>query len=171
MHLQYAAGLFDGEGHVGIIKKMLASKPNHIGYYISAGITMTHYPTLKAFHDQFSGRIDNHTPPAKPSHRQCFHWGISDRMAVTFLRAIRPYTVIKADEIDLALALGEHIKRNRYTSSGRNHMTERPNRDAILAYRESLYLQCKQLKKRAFAPLLKKGPWPSGRKRGRPPGR
>lgn len=170
MHLQYAAGLFDGKGHVSIFKKTLASKPNHVGYYLNAGITMSHYPTVKAFYDKFGGSLNNHIPPIKPNHRQQFHWSIGDRKAATFLRAIRPYSVIKADEIDLALALRNHIDLNKYVSPGRNHMTERPDRDVILAYRESLYLQCRQLKKRAFAPLLKKGPWPSGRKRGRPPG-
>lgn len=168
MNLYYDAGIFDGEGYVYIFKKQIASKPHHIGYYITAGITMCHLPTIKAFHDQFGGHLNSGSVNNNPKHRPQFVWGVSNKKAAAFLRIIRPFTLIKSDEIDIALKLQEHIEQNTYVSSGRNHMTERPNRAEILFYREKLFQQCKELKTRSFTPLLRKGPGPNGRLRGRP---
>ncbi len=169
MNMHYAGGIFDGEGYVYIFKKQLKSKPNQIGYYISVGITMCHFPTIKAFHDRFGGHLNNGSNRVNPKHRPQFMWGASNQKAAVFLKAIRPYVFIKADEIDIALTLQDHIEANPYISPGRNHMIERPDRDEILAYRENLLLQCKALKARSFTPLLRKGPGPNGKRRGRPP--
>lgn len=168
MNIHYMAGIFDGEGFVYIFKKQIASKPHHIGYYISAGVNMTHLPTIKAFHDRFGGHLNNGRDPLKTNHRQVFCWGVANQKAANFLKIIRPYVLVKADEIDVALALQEHIEQTQYVSPGRNHMTERPDRAEILAYREELYQRCKALKTRSFTPLLRKGPGPNGKPRGRP---
>jgi hypothetical protein len=162
------AGIFDGEGYVYIFRKQIASKPHHIGYYISAGVNMTHLPTIKAFHDRFGGHLNSGREPIKTNHRPIFQWGIANQKCAAFLKVIRPYVIIKADEMAVALALQEHIEQTQYTSSGRTHMTERPDRAEILAYREELYQQCKILKTRSFTPLLRKGPGPNGKQRGRP---
>src|SRR5882762_7888852 len=99
MNMHYAAGIFDGEGYVYIFKKRVGSKPNHVGYYISAGITMCHYPTIKAFHDKFGGHLNSGSERVNPKHRPQFMWGTANQVAAKFLRAIRPYILLKADEI------------------------------------------------------------------------
>jgi hypothetical protein len=168
MNIHYMAGIFDGEGYVYIFKKQIASKPHHIGYYVSSGVTMTHLPTVEAFHNRFGGHLNSGSRPTNPKHRPTFSWGIANKKAVGFLKAIRPYVLVKADEIDVALALQEHIEQAQYVSPGRTHMTERPDRAEILAYREELFQRCKALKTRSFEPLLRKGPGPNGKSRGRP---
>jgi hypothetical protein len=156
MNLHYAAGLFDGEGYVYIFKK---EKGTTVCYVISTGITMCHYPTVKAFYDQFGGHLNGHRADLRNSkHRTGFMWGAANQQAAKFLRKIRPYVLIKADEIDLALALQDHIDLHL---SGSNLP-----RDERLAYREDLFQRCKELKKRTYPPLLKKNP--VGAPRGRP---
>lgn len=168
MNIHYIAGIFDGEGFVYIFRKQLRSKPNHTGYYISTGVNMCHHPTIKALYDQFGGHINNGSARKNPKHRPLFAWGMANQKAAQFLRIIRPFVTIKAAEIDVALALQDHIDQTPYLSPGKNPMAERANRGEILAYRETLYQQCKELKSYSFTPLLNKGPWPSGKPRGRP---
>lgn len=155
MDIRYAAGIFDGEGFVYIFKKV---KRESIGYYVSVGVNMCHRPTVEAFYHRFGGHLNNGSTRKNPTHRRLFYWGAANRMAASFLEEIRPFLVVKADEADVALQLQKHIDQHRYISPGRNHMTERPNRDAILAFREGLFQQCKALKTVEFEPLLKKGP-------------
>lgn len=168
MNIHYMAGIFDGEGYVYIFKKQLKSKPNQIGYYVSAGVSMTHLPTIEAFHNRFGGHLNSGSRPTNPKHRPTFMWGVSNKIAINFLKIIRPYVLIKGDEMDVAFDLQEHIDQNPFISPGRNHMTERPDRVEILAHREELLQKCKALKTRSFTPLLRKGPGPSGKSRGRP---
>ena len=168
MNIHYMAGIFDGEGYVYIFKKQIASKPHHIGYYVSAGVNMVHYPTIKAFHDRFGGHLNSGRERKNPNHRTLFQWGIANKKATVFLKLIRPYVLIKTDQIDVCLELQEHIEANQYVSPGRNHMIERPDRETILVHREELYQRCLQLKQFTYAPLLRKGPGPNGKPRGRP---
>lgn len=171
MNIHYVAGIFDGEGFVYIFRKQLRSKPNHTGYYVSVGVNMCHYPTIKALHEMFGGHINNGSTRKNPKHRPTFVWGIANQKAAEFLRTIRPFVTIKAAEIDVALALQAHIDQTSYVPipPNKNQVTERPDRDEILAYRETLYQRCKELKTYSFTPLLNKGPGPNGRLRGRPP--
>ncbi len=157
MNLEYAAGIFDGEGYVYIFKKQ---RQNYLGYYVSVGLTMCHYPTVKAFHDQFGGHLNSGSARVNPKHRNQFMWGLSNQMAAKFLVTMIPHLVIKKDEAIIAVALQAHIelyKKGPY------------DRDKVLIWREGLFQQCKALKSVEFAPLLRKGPGPSGRLRGRPP--
>lgn len=161
MNIYYVAGLFDGEGYVYIFRK---EHGNHIGYYVTAGILMCHYPTMLAIHEQFGGHLNgNRSDLRNPKHRTGFTWGVANQKAANFLRQIRPYVNIKSDEIDIALQLQANIDLHRGKYGNQ--------RDEVLAYRDTLYQQCKALKKRTFTPLLLKGPGPSGRLRGRPPNR
>ncbi len=165
MNLEYAAGIFDGEGYVYIFKKV---KGKHIGYYVSVGITMCHYPTVKAFYDQFGGHLNSGSAHTNPKHRPQFMWGMTNQKAASFLKIISPYLLIKADEANVAIILCDHIEQTKYAPS---FVKQRANREAILARREELFQQCKQLKRYSFTPLLRKGPGPNGKPRGRPPGR
>ena len=64
--------------------------------------------------------------------------------------------MVKRDEIDIAIALQDHIRCNPYIPPGRGKVRE--NREELFAYREKLYLEILALKKRSFPPLLINGP-------------
>ena len=153
---RYVAGLFDGEGYVRIFKKV---RKNHTGYYIAVGLGMTYYPIIKALHEEYGGSYSENRHDLRNSkNRIQFTWHVHNKIGANFLHRIRPYVVVKKDELEIALALQDHIEKNKYISSGRNHMTERKDRDQILAYREDLFQRIKALKKRSFPPLLNKRP-------------
>ncbi len=147
MNMHYLAGLFDGEGYVYIFKK---ARGKHVGYYLSTGITMCHRPTIEEIHEQFGGHFNgNRADLRNPKHRTQFIWGAANKVAADFLRKIRPYVKIKADEIDVGLALQEHIDIIGYPTKNQ--------REDVRNYRESLFQKCKALKGRPFDPLLLKG--------------
>ena len=150
---RYAAGLFDGEGYVRITKW---KKPNstHIRYAIFGGIGMSHRPIIEALQAEYGGTLSmNRHDLRKSVNRIQFTWTFASQVGASFLRRIHPYSVVKREEIELALKLQDHIDNNPYISAGRNHMDERPNKEAINAYREDLHLQITALKKRSFPPL------------------
>jgi hypothetical protein len=155
---RYAAGLFDGEGYVRIARW---EKPNsmHIRYQIFMGIGMCFYPVIKMLSDQYGGTInENRHDLRNPKNRIQFNWKLASQKAAAFLRRIEPYSVVKQDEINVALQLQEHIDNNPYIPTGKNHEYERKDRAQILEYREKLYKQITLLKKRSFPPLLNNGP-------------
>ena len=148
---RYVAGLFDGEGFARIFKK---SKGKSVGYYPAVGIGMTHYPVIKMLHKEFGGHLnENRHDLRNAKHRIQFCWGIHNQGVAPFLRRIQPYVIVKREEIDLVLALRNHIDQHPYHSERGGARNERKDRDLILAYRESLFLQCRALKKRSFLSL------------------
>lgn len=153
LDLKYVAGLFDGEGYVYIFKKV---RGNSTGYYLSAGITMCHRPILEILHQQFGGHLNgSRAELLNPNHRTQFLWGLANKQAASFIKEIQPYVIIKKDEIDIGLALQDHIEKIGYPT--------KEQRDGVIAYRENLFQQCKTMKSRTFEPMLKKRKGPFGR--------
>jgi hypothetical protein len=147
MDINYLAGLFDGEGYVYIFRK---ERGKHVGYYLSTGITMCHRPTLEAIHKQFGGHLNGNRAELKnPNHRTQFIWGAANKVAADFLQQIRPYIIIKADEIDMGLKLQQHIDSVGYPT--------KEQREGVRNYREDLFQKCKELKTKTFEPLKLKG--------------
>lgn len=150
---RYVAGLFDGEGYIRISKW---KKPNstHIRYQLFGGIGMTHRPIIEALHAEYGGTLhQNRHDLRKSVNRIQFTWTFASQQGATFLRRILPYSVVKREEIELALQLQAHIDDNHYLPAGRNHMDERPDRVEIFAYRDILHDKIRDLKKRSYPPL------------------
>jgi len=148
LDLRYVAGIFDGEGYVYIFEK---KRGNHVGYYLSVGITMCHRPIIETIYTQFGGHFNgNRTYDLNLNHRNQFTWGLTNSLAAEFLRQIRPHSIIKQAEIDVGLALQDHIDLIGYP--------KKEQREEIRAYREELFLKCKELKKVNYEALPKKHP-------------
>lgn len=150
---RYVAGLFDGEGYVRITKWRKPGS-SHIRYAIFGGIGMSHRPVIEMLHKEYGGCLnENRHDLRKAVNRIQFTWTFASQIGATFLRRIHPFSVVKKDEIEIALLLQDHIDANRYVPAGRNHMDERPNRDEIYAYRDDLFTRITALKKRSFPSL------------------
>lgn len=156
MENAYFAGLFDGEGCIRINRW---EKPNssHIRYNLFCTIGLSNRPAIDALNVRFPGHVGmNRHDLRGPNNRVLFVWTIGSRKAANFLKAIRPYTIIKSDEIDVALKLQDHISSTPYVRTGRRGVP-RAGFEEIREYRESLYLEIAQLKKRSFPLLLPSG--------------
>lgn len=143
LDLAYAAGFFDGEGSVTITRGGYISATNGKWYpslRIRVAISNTNPVCLKWLHRHFGGSIRAYEG-RKPHHRRLMHWHLAAAEAVAFLTAIRPYTRMKAEQIDIAL----HFQTTRNYRYGR---TVPPN---ILRLRERLCAKIRALNHRQFA--------------------
>lgn len=103
--LAWAAGFFDGEGCV-IVELSKNDKCRH-GYrtVLHAQVSQTSLPCLELFLEWFGGKIvtsRDRTPNGRRWSVQ-HRWGIKNEGAIDFLKQIRPYLVVKAEQVDVAL--------------------------------------------------------------------
>lgn len=102
--LEYVAGYFDGEGCVDA-----TSKDGNV--YPRAHINSTDYFVLKEFKAKFGGTFF----PLKgrdPKHKPAYRWVVQGRRALEFFEMIKPYSIAKLPQIDMALNF-KGLIRNR----------------------------------------------------------
>lgn len=114
----YFAGLFDGEGTVGVYQTSNGSDKQYWGVKLSIGGTFR--PMMEAVHAHF--RVGNfytqkrqekrlHTPSRDYDAdfcKQCWKWSVSRRDEVAFvLRRIIPYLLEKREQAEIALGFIE----------------------------------------------------------------
>lgn len=92
----WAAGLFDGEGCIMI------SSNNHRWYRLTVKIGMCHKPALEKLNRLWPGRFRRKLP-THYSKKVAWYWILESKNAAQFLKVICPYSVVKRDEIELAL--------------------------------------------------------------------
>jgi len=110
----YIAGLFDGEGSVGIYRVRLVG---HKAYWaVQVSVSGTHRPMIEAVHAAIPGSrlqgdfrtADQRTPTKVYSvghRRPIFRMQLCRQVeARMFLCRIRPYLIEKAEQVDIALA-------------------------------------------------------------------
>lgn len=99
----YLAGFFDGEGTVAVYQSAAPSKhgPRPI-WIFQVQIANTSLRSLERVVSLVGGTISRKSQ-GKPNWRQGYVWRICGNGAAEFMRAVRPYTVIKSVEIDEAL--------------------------------------------------------------------
>jgi hypothetical protein len=90
----YIAGLFDGEGTIGIW-------PNSERKY---GCRVAIYNTHKEVMDWLSMKMGGAVDVQSKDKRPCYRWQISHRQSIrVFIKAVQPYTIIKAAQLRLML--------------------------------------------------------------------
>lgn len=139
--LAYIAGLFDGEGWVSIIK---GGKPKgaaiHCEYTVRVGLKMTFEYLPKLIQMRYGGRV-YHQRHKELNWRDCWCWQISDLGAKPFLKDIQRYSILKQEQIKVALQFLSEIRRN-------NEKVGIALSEEELALREADYILMRQLNKR-----------------------
>jgi hypothetical protein len=95
----YLAGFFDGEGSVGIY--LCGTSAWHLRVQISQANTEEATRLLGSLRAEYGGSI---SVVNKALDRRGLLWQTSGPRAAAFLEVIRPYSILKADQIDVALA-------------------------------------------------------------------
>lgn len=132
----YFAGLFDGEGCVGLRKRLVNSVPY---YQVSFAIAMVDRDPLdRAVSVYGVGKVYNAGRP-KLARMQAWQWVGVAQQACVFLRLILPYSMTKKPEIELALEYQAHQDKYKHI---------KPHPPEVLAYREECFLKMKALKVR-----------------------
>lgn len=95
----YAAGLFDGDGWIGLHE---LSKPGRRPvFHFTAGITMTDLKPLRLLAAIFGGAICQ--PKQRPGRSQLYQWSMRSHTAEAFFRAVLPWSQVKHARIKNAL--------------------------------------------------------------------
>lgn len=111
MEIAYIAGLFDGEGSVGIYRST-NGKSDKIYYSVKLSIVGTHKPMIEAVYNYFNiglfttqkRQAVQKTPSGPVLGKQGWRWSVTDRNGVKHvLESIRPFLIEKADQVDIAL--------------------------------------------------------------------
>jgi len=112
--LQYLAGLFDGEGSVGLLKylpkKCKRKNSIHVVYVtISNQCPLVLLELKKLYGGTFSKAVLNESHYGK---KQVWQWRASSVIAETFLKEIFPFVIIKHEQIKYAIIARYFISRN-----------------------------------------------------------
>lgn len=111
--LAYAAGLFDGEGSISLVR----SRRNRT-HSPQVSIASTDYEVVDWFRERFGGSIVT-KQPRMSNHSVSYDWRLTDRRALAFLEVIRPYLVIERKIRRIDLLLSDYLectpRNGRYT--------------------------------------------------------
>lgn len=106
--LAYAAGLFDGEGYVGIGKHYTPNRPDRTpSYQIQCKVSMADIQAIEFLSVHWGGRT-YYSKQRSPKHRPVCQWVLLDKESVVFLKDILPYLKVKKERASIALEFQEH---------------------------------------------------------------
>lgn len=103
----YAAGLIDGEGHIGIQE----SKNKSTSYFyveVTVGMSDKARPILEALHEEFGGTV-NHGRKESEKWAASMKWRIGGESAIAFLQRVQPFLMLKREQATTALELGKIV--------------------------------------------------------------
>ena len=114
VNLAYMAGMFDGEGCIGITSVKRKDRP-HKSYrlYCKLGMCNPHIPQLFRFN--FGGALRHYQ---KESHRIVWDWSVSNDTALEFLQILLPYLRLKRNEAELAFQFRDGMKNSTLGRKG-----------------------------------------------------
>jgi hypothetical protein len=115
--LAYAAGLFDGEGHIIIYKDTNRKRGKTPVYILICGVTNTDKRIIDFFYNNWGAcRQVRERKRDNPKWKTCYEWTIQARMAMNFLSNIYPYLIGKKEKAGMAIGFQggmERVKDNK----------------------------------------------------------
>ena len=111
--LAYAAGLFDGEGSISLVRHR-----DNRTHSPQVSVASTDYEVVIWFQKRFGGSVVT-KQPRMSNHSVSYDWRLTDRRALAFLELIRPYLVIERKIRRIDLLLNDYVactpRNGRYT--------------------------------------------------------
>jgi hypothetical protein len=119
LFLSWAAGFFDGEGCVLVSERKSAAKYAS-SFQLYATVTQQDPTALYALKSRFGGNVTPDKTAAKGYNRKCgsflcWRWKTTSIDAFSFLQAIEPYSIVKKEQIQIALKWPDPGKQYRGT--------------------------------------------------------
>lgn len=103
--LAYAAGIIDGEGHIGIVKAVIKQG---VYFNLRTEVANTSSVLCEFLQTTFGGNI---VVGHRPNRKIYYRWMLASRQADEFLRSIHQYCLIKRNQVDLAIRF--RLERDR----------------------------------------------------------
>jgi hypothetical protein len=127
----YAAGFFDGDGHITIGANHRAAGTRNTIYTMRIGVSQNDPAPLFWFRDRWGGSVRAAKRKTAASN-VTYHWGCFARNAACFLQDVRPLLQVKATRADVALAFQARL----FNPGARGHTEE--YRAGLVALHEQL---------------------------------
>jgi hypothetical protein len=105
LFLAWVAGFFDGEGCVIVEHSKSPDSTRGWRTSLHATLTQTSLPCLELVQSKLGGTIkvsDNRTADTRRWAVQ-YTWSVRNQNAIEFLRKILPYSIVKKEQIELAV--------------------------------------------------------------------
>ena len=112
LELSYIAGLFDGEGHVSIVKENAGGIRKSPVHRLEAAITNGNYSVLSFVKQIFGGDVRVHDKNNPARKHIIYRWRIACTKAGVFLGGILPYLHIKGTQVGVALEFTKLIRQH-----------------------------------------------------------
>ena len=141
---QYVAGMFDGEGCITTSRRFIKGKYEKYPR-VSMQITITncHTTLLKLIEKWFGGGI-THKGKKKNENMPCYHWRVLGKLdMVRFLNSIKEYSIVKKEQIKLALEFCETLREE--------NLGCKPLSKEVHALRDKVHFGLRRLKKEGMA--------------------
>ena len=141
--LAYIAGLFDGEGSIGLNKTKNYNGTGSVYYRLLVQVCMVEEYIPQWLHLNFGGSLSKRIM-VKP-RRNITHWQIANRKAAEFLKVILPYLKIKKPQAEVALEFQSQRRISGGIKGKRGHPFKTEGEQAI---EEVQFILMKNLKNR-----------------------
>ena len=134
--LSYTAGIIDGEGSI-MIKRSKGNRPNRPTpeYRVVISVTNTNRLLLEWLFKKFGGSIKHYAKQAF-GHKPCYTWTITAKSGIIFLRLIKPYVLLKGEQLETALLFQTSVGGQPRLST------------ETLMFREECFQKARELNKR-----------------------
>jgi hypothetical protein len=148
----WMAGLFDGEGSVGIYSKIEKARAVSPAHFVQLQVAMAHKPTLDRFAKEFGvGNVNKRASKVKPQ-KQMWAWQVSGPVAETVLSMLYPFLFTKRAEA--SVVLGEFRDLARKSCAGRGARVPAD----VVAKREECAQKVRALKQYNYQVEIEKPP-------------
>jgi hypothetical protein len=112
--LAYAAGILDGEGTIGLGTSYNKYKERkYKRYRLQCRIVNTDARMVLWLREKFGGYMA--IIPKSPPRMERYEWRLQDKKAASFLELVEPYSVIKKEQIKIALDFRSTIDQRKGT--------------------------------------------------------
>ena len=137
----YAAGFFDGEGYVDIYKATLSKASKSPSLMLRVVISQKDGKVMNWLTEHFGGYVQL----SRRNGTYIYRWDVRSQAAKRFLLQILPYTLVKREQVELAIEYenrkGNYLD-NQKGSQGFNKLS-----DEEIKWRLELREKLKKLKK------------------------
>jgi hypothetical protein len=114
LQLSYVAGLFDGEGSIGIYEIGIPRAGFGVrpAFHFQVQIANTYWPIIQWLTDTVGGRCGKKSF-GKDHWQQGYVWRLTGANAEYFMRVLEPYCIIKKPQIAIALSFRSKFNQPR----------------------------------------------------------
>ena len=131
----WLAGIIDGEGSIFVMKQKRKDRERDTNYILRVTVQSTDKFMCPKIHSLVGGPVIWEQRDKRENCKNTYKWQCNGKKAAKFLKAIRPYLVVKADQADVAIGFQENTKKHW------KHMTQVDYVNQEFAYHELKHLK------------------------------